>query len=262
MTDVIAWPPFQLTGWELAEVYPQSRSVGLIEGRPRTSAAQRGRRVATANVTGIGTAKDGAGYVRMLNRQWAGAPNLVRVECLSSLWYLARGGLDLRNNIMEWTDGAVDLLWTEGAADMIWGDGQYATHGAPVADGPWHSLTVTGLPINRIVARPSELISVTDITGATESAYVLKTARSGPEDEDEEGQKLGTATAIIRTDKATAFTLNGLVSIGQRENIVFEALGVPRAVQGVTGTFGFQWDFREVFEDEYADGWTDVNPWL
>ena len=43
---------------------------------------------------------------------------------------------------------------------------------------------------------------------------------------------------------------------------MFEALGVPRAVQGVTGTFGFQWDFREVFEDEYADGWTDVNPWL
>ncbi|HBR41772.1 MAG TPA: hypothetical protein DD951_10740, partial [Sulfitobacter pontiacus] len=98
MTDVIAWPPFQLTGWELAEVYPQSRSVGLIEGRPRTSSAQRARRVATANITGIGTDQAGAGYVRMLNRMWAGKPNLVRVKCLSSLWYLAGGALNLRNN--------------------------------------------------------------------------------------------------------------------------------------------------------------------
>jgi hypothetical protein len=249
MTDVIAWPPFQLTGWELAEVYPQSRSVGLIEGRPRTSAAQRGRRVATANVTGIGTAKDGAGYVRMLNRQWAGAPNLVRAECLSSLWYRARLGLDLRNNILEWTDGGVDLLWTDGAVDLLWGDGEYATYGVPLVDGPWHSLTVTGLPPNRIVVRPSELISVTD-GATTQTAYVMTTARSD-----------ASGTAVIRTDKATAFTVEGLVSIGQREVIVFEALGVPRAVQGVTGTFGFQWDFREVFEDEYADGWTDVNPW-
>ena len=249
MTDVIAWPPFQITGWELAEVYPQSRSTGLIEGRPRTSSAQRGRRVATANITGIGTSLDGAGYVRMLNRLWAGAPNLVRVECLSSLWYLARSGLDLRNNILEWTDGGVELLWTAGGDELLWGDGAFATYGVPVTNDGWFSLTVTGLPPNRIVARPSELISVTD-GATTEIAYVLTTARSD-----------ATGTAIIRTDKASAFTLEGLVSIGQSEIIVFEALSVPRSVQGVSGTFGFQWDFREVFKDEYADGWTEVNPW-
>ena len=255
MTDVIAWPPFQLTGWELAEVYPQSRSVGTIEGRPRTSAAQRGRRVATANVTGIGTDKDGAGYVRMLNRLWAGKPNLVRVECLSALWYLARGGLNLQSNIMEWTAGGVPLLWTAGGAAMIWGDGEYDTYGEPATDGGWYSLTVTGLPPSRIVARPSELISVTDGT-TTESAYVMRTTRS-----DASGPNGKTGTAIIRTDKPEAFTVEGLVSIGQKENIVFEAQGVPRAVQGVTGTFGFQWDMVEVFEDEYANGWTEVNPW-
>lgn len=249
MTDVIAWPPFQLTGWELAEVYPQSRSTGLIEGRPRTSSAQRGRRVATANVTGIGTGLDGAGYVRMLNRIWAGKPNLVRVECLSSLWYLAGGGLDLRNNILEWTDEGTDLLWTAGGVDLLWGDGAYALSGEPATDGGWHSLTVSGLQPSRIVARPSELISITDGT-TKESAYVLTVARSD-----------ASGVATIRTDKATAFTLTGLVSIGQRENIVFEAQGVPRSVQGVTGTFGYQWDFREVFEDEYDDGWTEINPW-
>ena len=249
MTDVIAWPPFQLTGWELAEVYPQSRSTGLIEGRPRTSSAQRGRRVATANVTGIGTGLDGAGYVRMLNRIWAGKPNLVRVECLSSLWYLAGGGMDLRNNILEWTDEGTDLLWTAGAVDLLWGDGAYALEGTPATDDGWHSLTVSGLPPSRVVARPSELISVDDGT-TKETAYVLRTVRSD-----------ASGVATIRTDKPAAFTATGLASIGQRESVVFEAQSVPRSVQGVTGTFGYQWDFREVFEDEYPDGWTEVDPW-
>ncbi|WP_339764958.1 hypothetical protein [uncultured Sulfitobacter sp.] len=249
MTDVIAWPPFDLTGWELAEVYPQSRSVGLIEGRPRTSSAQRARRVATANITGIGKDLAGAGYVRMLNRMWAGKPNLVRVEACSTLWHLARGGFDLRNNVLEWTDDGTDLLWTAGGVDLLWGDGAYALQGEPATDGGWHSLTVSGLPPSRIVARPSELISVTD--GDTkESAYVLTVARSD-----------ASGVATIRTDKPEAFTLTGLVSIGQRESIVFEAAGVPRSVQGVTGTFGYQWDFQEVFEDEYDDGWTEVDPW-
>ena len=100
------------------------------------------------------------------------------------------------------------------------------------------------------MARPSELISVTGTAGTSETAYVLTVARSD-----------ATGVATIRTDKPEAFTLSGLVSIGQRESIVFEAAGVPRSVQGVTGTFGYQWDFREVFEDEYSDGWTEVDPW-
>lgn len=249
MTNVIAWPPFDLTGWELADVYPQSRSVGLIQGRARTSSAQRARRVATANVTGIGRQQDGAGYVRMLNRQWAGRPNLVRMQARSSLWWLAGAKYDLRNNVLNWTAGGTDLVWSAGGDELIWGDGAYALTGAPVADAGWNGLTVSGLPPSRTVARPSELISVS-YGGVTESARVLKTARAD-----------GSGVAVIRTDRPTAFTLTGLVSIGHREEIVFEALSVPRAVQGVTGTFGYQWDFREVFVDEYPDGWTDIDPW-
>jgi hypothetical protein len=249
MTEVIAWPPFQLTGWELAEVYPQSRSVGLIEGRSRTSSAQRARRVATANVTGIGTDLAGAGYVRMLNRMWAGGPQLVRVQARSALWWLYQGQYDLRADILEWTDGGTELLWTAGSAGLLWNEGEYALSGEPSTDGGWHSLTVTGLPPSRIVARPSEIISVTDGV-STEAAYALRVTRS-----DAAGR------ATIRTDKASAFTLSGLVGIGNRENIVFEAVSVPRTVQGLSGSFGFQWDFREVFEDEYADGWSEVDPW-
>ena len=247
--DVIAWPPFQLTGWELADLFPQSKSVGLIEGRSRTSSAQRARRVATANVAGIGTDLDGAGYVRMINKQWAGKPNLTRVPCLSSLWHLSRAGQDLSNTILNWTDDT-DMLWTDGSTEMLWGDGAYGLYGVPATDAGYNAVTVSGLPASQIIARPSELISVSD-GATTETAYVLKTATSNAD-----------GVATIRTDKASAFTLTGLVSIGHSESVVFEASGVPRSVQGVGDAFGFQWDFKEVFEDEYPGGFVELNPWL
>lgn len=249
MTDVIAWPPFELTGWELDEEYPQSRSVGLLQGRPRTSSALRSRRVATALTAGIGKDSSGAGYVRMLKRTWGGNPRLVRIECYSTLWFRAARGLDLTNALLEWTDDAADLLWTAGGSDLLWGDGVYALEGQSVEDGDWHSLQVTGLPPNRIVARPSNLISLAS-SGGVQQAYVVTVARSD-----------GQGSAVIRTDKNSAFEGVGLVSIGHREVGVFEALQMPRAVQPVRGVFGYQWDFREVFEDEYSDGWTEVNPW-
>lgn len=246
MTDVIAWPPFGLTGWELAEIYPQSRSVGLIEGRPRTSSAQRARRVASANVAGYGPDQAGAGYVRMLNRMWAGGPQLVRVRCRP--WGLQGPRGDLRNTILEWTAAGADLLWTEGGTPVEWRMGEYGANASPATDGVWHGLTVTGLPPSQIVARPGERVTVTGAT--TEAAYVLKVARTD-----------ATGAALVRTDKPEAFTVSGNVVLGDAENIVFEAVNVPRAIKPISGDYGFQWDFREVFEDEYPDGWMEVNPW-
>jgi hypothetical protein len=244
--DVIAWPPFQLTGWELADVFKQSKSVGLIEGRSRTSSAQRGRRVATANVAGIGTDLDGAGYVRMLNMEWEGKPNLTRLPCLQSLWHLSRAGQDLASTILSWTDNGTDMLWTEGSTDMLWVN----YYGDPATDAGYNALTVSGLPASQIIARPSELISVSDGT-TTETAYVLITTKSNAD-----------GVATIRTNKASAFTLSGLVSIGHSENVVFEASSVPRSVQGVGDAFGYQWDLTEVFADEYPGGFVELNPWI
>jgi hypothetical protein len=207
--------------------------------------------VATAIISGIGPDLAGAGYVRMLNRQWAGRPKLVRVDCLSSLWFLSKGGLDLQNKIMDSMADGVEVLWTADGAGVIMGDGRYPTSGVPVTDGGWHGLTVTGLPPSRLVARPSELISITDINGTIESGYILAAVRSD-----------ANRAAVIRTDRSEAFTLSGgLVSIGHSESIVFEAVDVPRAVQGLSGDFSYRWDFEEAFEDEYSDGWTEVNPW-
>jgi hypothetical protein len=32
-------------------------------------------------------------------------------------------------------------------------------------------------------------------------------------------------------------------------------------VQGLGADFEYAWEFREVFEDEYSDGFTVVDPW-
>ncbi|WP_282026862.1 hypothetical protein [Limimaricola cinnabarinus] len=245
MTDVIAWPPVGLTAWELTRVDPVSRSVGLLDGRPRTSSAQRSRRLATAQVSAFGPDRAGAGYIEMLKEFLAGGRHLVRVDCPSPLSPLVTS-LNLKNGVMQWTSGGDDMEWTAGGSDLLWSD-NIALTGEPRTDKGWPALRVEGLPKNSIVARPSDRITVTDANGNTESSRVLTVARSG-----------GLGNATIRT--RDAFTLSGLVSIGDKESIVFEALNMPRAVQPVSGSWGYDWNFREVFQDEY-DSWTERNPW-
>lgn len=246
MTDVIAWPPVGLTAWELTRVDPVSRSVGLLDGRPRTSSAQRSRRLATAVVSGMGPDLAGAGYIEMLKEFLAGGRHLVRVECMAPVWHLAQR-LNLKNSPMEWTANGTDMEWTAGGSGLIWSD-NLAMTGEPRTDSGWPALRVEGLPKNSLVARPSDRITVTDANGNTESSRVLTVARSG-----------GLGNATIRT--RDTFTLSGLVSIGDKESIVFEALDTPRAVQPVSGSWGYDWSFREVFSDEYPDGWTERDPW-
>lgn len=247
MTNVYAWPPVGLTGWELHVQTPISRSVGLIDGRPRTSSAQRKRRLATAVVPGINLDKAGAGYIEVLKELLAGGEHLVRVDALAPIWHLARGGQNLISRYVEWTTGGVELLWTSGGVDTYWSD-NLATYGTPTTDGGWPAITVTGLPADVIVARPGELLTVkADPDTAAESARVLTVARS---------DSSGTATIRIMT----AVTATGLVSIGETESIVFEAMDMPRAVQPVGVDWAYTWDFREVFSDEYAS-WTELDPW-
>lgn len=249
MTDVIAWPPVGLTAWELTRSDPVSRSVGLIDGRPRTSSAQRARRLATASVGGHGPlaiGRAGAGYMEMLKEFLAGGRHLVRAECFTTLPGNV-GPLNLRNSPMEWTSGGSDMEWTSGNSALLWSD-NLAMYGEPRTQSGWPALRVEGLPKNSIVARPSDRITVTNDAGATEASRVLTVARSNSS---------GVATVRVRD----TFTLSGLVSIGDRESIVFEALDMPRAVRPMAGDFAYEWSFREVFADEYPDGWVERDPW-
>lgn len=249
MTDVIQWPPVTLTAWELTEVFPQSRSVGLIQGRARTSSAQRPRRMATAGVRGIGKDHAGAGYIRMLNRLWSGGPQLTQMTCLPSIWHLAENREGFRQVPLNWTAEGDPLLWTSGGDPMIWYTGAFSIDGTPVTEGGWHGLKLTGLPASHLVARPSQQISFWG-DGVHQQGFVLRVVHSDPD---------GSATLL--TDREDAFLGSGPVSIGEPEVITFEAIEVPRAVQGLGDDFIYKWELREVFADEFADGLTVVNPW-
>jgi hypothetical protein len=207
--------------------------------------------MATATVRGIGPYQSGAGYVRMLNHLWAGRPNLTRVQFMPAIWAGAGADLDLRAQLIEWTEGEVDLRWTDGGADLLWSDGDHALTSYPTSVDGWFGLYISGFPPSTIVARPSERITVRDLSGS-ESGFVLGVVHSNSNGE-----------AFVPTSRSSGFTISGMVSIGDSEEIVFEALGVPEAVQGLSDDFYFQWNFREVFEDEYPGGFTDVvPPWV
>jgi hypothetical protein len=246
MTNVYACPPWGLTAWELSWNAPGARSQMMFSGKARTSSFQRPHRLATATITGIGSDRNGAGYVENLKRLLDGGEHLVRVEALAPLWVIAAGRLDLTNAVLEWSAESDDLLWSYSGDDVLFLEGDYGPYGEPTTDGVWPAIQVTGLPANTVVARPSQYLTVTD-GETTQGGHVLAPATS-----DADG------VATIRLFEAV--TASGYVTIGGRESIVFEALNMPRSVQPARGTFGYTWEFREVFEDEY-ESWTELNPW-
>lgn len=246
MTNVYAWPPVGLTGWEATRLDPVSRSESLIDGRARTSSAGRARRLATAIVPGINKDQSGAGYVENLKRLLAGGEHLVRVPWRSAIWFLADRPPGLVTQRLLFTSGEVDLEFTSGGVDLLFGTGVNMI-GAPATDDGWDAITVTGLPPNTIVARPSDTIEVRDET-TEELRTVLALARSD-----------GSGEAVIRI-LGGPITLTGHVSIGTEEQVLLEALGMPRAVQPLDGDWSYTWNFREVFADEYGS-LTELNPW-
>lgn len=248
MRNVYAWPPVGLTGWELHESVPISRSQSLFSGAPVTSSFQRPRRLATAIVPGIGKDQNGAGYVDVLKQLLEGGRHFVRVDCIPALWALAARDLDLRRKALRLMQGGTELMFSDGGNTLKLVSSDFALTATPTTNGGWPAIDVTGLPPNMTVARPSQRIRITASNGDTELVTVLAAAQSD-----------GSGAATIRLLSAT--TLTGSASIGERESIVFEAMGLPRAVQPAAGTFEFTWNFREVFEDEDAEAWAELDPW-
>lgn len=243
-TNVYAWPPVGLTGWRLSVQEPVSVSESLITGAPRTSSYLPKRRVATAVVPIIGIDAAGAGYIEMLKDLLRGGRHLVRVECQSAIWHVARSRL--QNAIGLWTAGGIEGLWLSGATEGYFV--RTSAFGTAGTSGGWNVVTVTGLPPSQIVARPHELIRMLDPDGDHQIARALTIARSD-----------GAGTAVIRLDRAMTGT--GPISIGDAESIVFRPTSMPDVVQDLRGQGAYTWDFVEAFEAEYAGGWVEVDPW-
>jgi hypothetical protein len=243
-TNVYAWPPVGLTGWELTVLDPVSESRTLLQGQPVTSGYRARRRAATAVVPMLGPDGANSGYVEMLKRYLSGV-HLVRVECQSAIWFNARSRLP--NAIGRWLSGSTEGLWLSGSTEGYWSSGSaYGTAGT--VDG-WPAVTVTGLPPSQIVVRPHELVRLLAPDEDAQSARAVRVTRS-----DAAGE------AVIRLE--TALTGAGPISIGDAESVVFKPLGYPRAVQDLQGGGAYTWNFEEAFEDDPVYGtWAEVNPW-
>ncbi|SER49621.1 hypothetical protein SAMN04490244_101262 [Tranquillimonas rosea] len=245
MAKVIAWPPVGLTAWELTRHHPIGRSRSYFGKPSRVSGAGAPRYLATATVTGIGADMASAGYIEMLKDQLGFGSQLVRVPSMAPLWHLHARGRNLVNQLLNWRASGDELLWTAESADMSW-SANLEMYGTPTTDDGWPLVQVQGLPAGAVV-RPSEFIVMRDGEGE-ETRRILTVARA---------DAYGWAT--IRLDEA--FSFGGLVSVGERRDVVFQALNRPRAIQPVSGSWSFEWQFREVFEHEYPGGFTHVDPW-
>lgn len=241
MPEVFAWPPVFLTGHERTQDRPLQRSVGL-SGTSMFSQSEPTRKIVSADVSGIGKTLDGAAYVEMLKVLLDGKPPFVRMQLLPRFWFSALGGQPTRRGQLdlEWTAGGTGLSWTEGGIAMNWSIGN-RIDGVAGNDG-WPYLDCTGFTPRKVAAYPTEQFTVGGVT-----ATVLRTAYADAE---------GAARVYLMTALSS-----GEVQIGIEETAAFEIMSFPRSKQSVSGTYGYGFELREIFASEYADGFTEVNPW-
>lgn len=249
MVDVIKWPPVGEVAFEISKIDPVSVSTSLIDGQPRFSRYGRSRRVARTSVSGIGPDAAGAGYMEMLKEFLEGGVNLTRVTTYSAIWHFVRASNNsgIENYKLNWLDSSTDLLWTDNSVDLHWWNNDLPA--TPTTDNGWPALSVSNLPPNTIVSRPHENIRIRSLDGVedqlTKALNVTKSDSNGD--------------AIIRV--RDTISVEGQVSIGATEDIVFRPLSLPRAVQPQLGNWQYDWDFVEAFEDEYSEGFVELNPW-
>lgn len=247
MTDVIAWPPVGLTAWAFSRVDPVSESRGLIVGNTRTSSALPARRTATLVVGANSASGAGAGYMEVLKRLLEGGRHLIRApHCAMAPRVVINSSL--QNSVLDLVSGATEMNLTDGV-DEVWMP-ERSYYGSATTSGGFPAIDVVNLPPGEIVARPGDRVVLLGVDGADDQeAWSLDVATSD-----------GSGDATIRL--TSAFTGDGPVSIGGASSVVYKVTGgLPEAVQPLTGDFTYTWSLLEVFEDEYSDGWTEVDPW-
>lgn len=250
MPNVYAWPPVGVVGASWDRDDPISVSRSIFTGADYVSTAGRSRRIANLNVSALAAGRSGGGYMEVLKRLLNGGVNLVRLNSTPLNWWLDADTSYRSSELVLWADGAADLEWTAGGTELFWFSGTLltATTGTDAAGFP--IITVSGCPANRLIARPGDFVTVfeaaEDTTG--ETIMVMTEATSN-----------GSGVAVIRLLSVAPYAAR--VNIGTSETGVFRALDLPRVVQPLDGNWIYQWQFREVFEDEEGT-FTEVNPWL
>lgn len=251
---VFAWPPVAPRRWEWTIEDPVQSSSSIITGAEYLSAAQRRRRLATVEVSGLRDGM-GAGYMESLKELMRGRINAVRLTSYPINRHLTatHEQWTRKSEPIAWTDGDVALDWTADTTDLLWLYGRMLRGSSGTDSDGWPVLTVSGLKPNVLVARPSEFLTIYATESDTEGTIcrVLAPAMSRSD-----------GVAVIRLHSDPGVVSDARVSIGTSETGVFRAVTIPRAIQPAMGDWTYSWAFREIFEDEVgAGGFTEVNPW-
>ncbi|GGX63316.1 hypothetical protein GCM10007385_35560 [Tateyamaria omphalii] len=241
MPDVIAWPPLGITAYEHTLTRPVQRETGL-DGEPYLSQSLKTRRTYTARTSGIGPDRFGAGYVEILKHLLDGKLALVSVPTLPRVWMGAvRAMPDRGADQITWVTPPEPVTWQDGSA-VGWINRDHIIAVAGADQSGFNYIDCTGLPVSQTVAAPGEAVSI-----AGDTAYVLRPAKSN-----EDGE-----ARVYLTGPLTS----GNVRIGVIEVRTFEIPDFPRAQQPVNGDFFYEFQMREVFDDDFDTPLQVINPW-
>jgi hypothetical protein len=242
VTKIYAWPPVGVASalWTIED--PVSRSISWPTGARRTSSALRRRRLASMQVAARSGNGAAAGMMEALKRYLRGGVHLVRLTS----YPVNYGGAPMddpdRGSVpLIWRADLVPLDWLAEGDELLWASGTLLS-GVPGLVDHVPTMTVTGLPPNRKVARAGEFARV----GAAAAMIAIDAVSNGD------------GIAVLRlTDPLP----EGVVSIGESETAIFEATEMGSTARPARGDWFLGWRFREVFPDEVAGEMVEVDPW-
>ncbi|CUH66807.1 hypothetical protein TG4357_02651 [Thalassovita gelatinovora] len=241
MPNVYSWPPVGLIG----HAHTISRPVQMVrdlKGTPVFSQSEPTRRQVSAMVSGVAFRGESGGYIEALKAILDGKEPFVRMKPKPRHWWRLGHRLGVRGQQqVNFVAGPVDALLKDGAitVNLVAGDEIIGTAGINGFD----YLDCTGFAPNTLVALPSEAVSVDGHTARCIGRY----------------QSDATGAARIYLDAALP---SGSVVIGREESIAFYIEEFPSASQPLSGGYSYDFQLTEIFEDEYPDGFTEVDvPW-
>jgi len=198
-------------------------------------------------VSALSGDRDGAGYSESLKRLLDGGVNLVRLNSPAVNWHLdalSAGGLVTAP--VRWEDSEGVMEWTHGGDPLLWFTGPVLVATVTMLDG-FAALSVSGLTPGRLVCRAFDVVRVYAAGVSAGTARVVRTVHAD-----------NSGVAVIPLHSALPA---GIVSIGDQESAVFEAMDMPRSPQPMGQNWFYQWNFREVLADEIPGDTSELDPW-
>lgn len=253
---VFAWPPVGALGTEWTEIAPVQISRSMVTGAERVSAFQRKRRLATISVPGIGRTTYDGGYMEMLKRYLAGT-NLVRLHSYPVAWHLDRPErVTARGKVFSNLGQTYVEVFGLKPSTQVCRPGDFLTLFIPPASAaagdplPWRD---GDDPVSWDVDDATSADPLTWFAGSPDFGTTVQVTQPVISDD--------TGRAVVPIFETVADYPNLIhLTFGACATGAFRPISYPRAVQPNSGSWSYDWEFREVFADEVG-GFLEVNPW-